>query len=164
MAELHEKQRQEAKTQEDLEDLKSLLNQEKDNLAEITRECTRLRSLCEDKDTSLQVSNVLLFYKTIIIFIILCFVTDVGGSKLFKDVLMEKRTLEAKLLQLSNQTLQNNTKTDGLGTNNQVILFAEKNLCKTASVFYQLQYYCSIYVLHITIFWILVAADNEKAS
>lgn len=52
---LHEKQKQELKTKEDLESLKGILRSEKKYLEEIICERDKLRTLCDEKDSALQV-------------------------------------------------------------------------------------------------------------
>ncbi|WRX07867.1 MyTH4 domain - like 1 [Theobroma cacao] len=54
LGELHEKQKQELKTQEELECLKNALRKEKEDLMEVMCDRDRIRSLCEEKDTALQ--------------------------------------------------------------------------------------------------------------
>lgn len=58
LEELREKQKQEAKLQEDLESLKQSLAFEKQNVTEVTSEHDRLRSSCDEKDKALQVSVI----------------------------------------------------------------------------------------------------------
>ena len=57
MGELQEKQKQELKTQEELECLKNALRKEKEDLREVMFDRDRIRSLCEEKDTALQASK-----------------------------------------------------------------------------------------------------------
>ncbi|KAF6160903.1 hypothetical protein GIB67_025438 [Kingdonia uniflora] len=94
MEELREKQKQEVEMQEELEGLKDSLNSEKINLADVTSDRDELRSLCDEKESSLQAA------------------------------LLEKRHAEAKLAEIANQghsSLQSNGKKDALGHSNQVI-------------------------------------------
>lgn len=56
LEELREKQKQEAKMQEDLDNLKQSLASEKQNMSEVAGDRNRLKSLCDDKDKALQVS------------------------------------------------------------------------------------------------------------
>ncbi len=58
LQELHEKQKQEVKMQEELDELKESLRSEKQNVAKVTSDCDRLRSWCDEKDNALQVSNI----------------------------------------------------------------------------------------------------------
>ena len=64
MGELQEKQKQELKTQEELECLKNALRKEKDDLVVVMFDRDGIRSLCEEKDIALQVSkfNLLKFF------------------------------------------------------------------------------------------------------
>lgn len=56
LEELREKQKQEAKMQEDLDNLKQSLASEKQNMSEVAGDRNRLKSFCDDKDKALQVS------------------------------------------------------------------------------------------------------------
>ena len=58
LEELHEKQNQEVKLQEELEALKDSLRSEKQNLVEVECDRDRLKSLCAEKDAALQVSVI----------------------------------------------------------------------------------------------------------
>lgn len=58
MEELHEKQNQEVKLQEQLEGLKDSLRSAKQNLAEVECDRDRLKSLCAERDATLQVSVI----------------------------------------------------------------------------------------------------------
>ncbi|GMI68275.1 ZWICHEL, KINESIN-LIKE CALMODULIN-BINDING PROTEIN, POTATO KINESIN-LIKE CALMODULIN-BINDING PROTEIN [Hibiscus trionum] len=80
LGELHEKQKQELKTQEELECLKNALRKEKEDLMEVKLERDRIRSLCEEKDAALQAA------------------------------LLEKNTVEVRLAKLSNLASENNAK------------------------------------------------------
>ncbi|KAL3612797.1 hypothetical protein D5086_003817 [Populus alba] len=91
LEELHEKQNQEVKLQEQLEGLKDSLRSAKQNLAEVECDRDRLKSLCAEKDAAFQV------------------------------VLSEKRSMETRLASLSNLTLDKNAKNDLVGANNQVL-------------------------------------------
>lgn len=91
LEELHERQRQEAKMQEELDNLKDSLRFEKQKLAEVMGDHDRLKSLCDEKDTSLQV------------------------------VLLEKRSMEAKMAKLGNQASENNAEKNLVSTNNQTL-------------------------------------------
>ncbi|KAF5745100.1 putative calmodulin binding protein [Tripterygium wilfordii] len=91
LEELHEKQKQQAKIQEELEGLKDSLRSEKQILAEVMGDRDRLQSLCEEKDATLQAS------------------------------LLEKRNMEARLAKLGNIAQENNAKRDFSGVNNQVL-------------------------------------------
>ncbi|BFG39511.1 hypothetical protein CerSpe_257850 [Prunus speciosa] len=89
LEELREKQKQEAKLQEDLESLKQSLAFEKQNLTEVTSEHGRLRSSCDEKDKALQAA------------------------------LLEKKGLEGRLAKLSNLVAEKNNKTQLGGGKNQ---------------------------------------------
>ncbi|KAJ7953273.1 Kinesin-like calmodulin-binding protein like [Quillaja saponaria] len=91
LEELHQKQNQEEKMQEELEVVKESLKADNKNLEEITRDRDRLRSLCNENDMALQAA------------------------------ILEKRSLEARLAKLSNLVVENATKTDHVGANNQVL-------------------------------------------
>ncbi|GMI86293.1 ZWICHEL, KINESIN-LIKE CALMODULIN-BINDING PROTEIN, POTATO KINESIN-LIKE CALMODULIN-BINDING PROTEIN [Hibiscus trionum] len=80
LGELHEKQKQELKTQEELEHLKNALRKEKEGLMEVKLDRDRIRSLCEEKDAALQAA------------------------------LLEKNTVEGRLAKLSNLASENNVK------------------------------------------------------
>ncbi|KAE8723145.1 Kinesin-like calmodulin-binding protein [Hibiscus syriacus] len=80
LGELHEKQKQELKTQEELECLKNALRKENEDLMEVKLDRDRIRSLCEEKDASLQAA------------------------------LLEKDTVEVRLATLSNLASENNAK------------------------------------------------------
>ncbi|KAL3845048.1 hypothetical protein ACJIZ3_002451 [Penstemon smallii] len=75
---LHEKQKQELKMKEDLESLKGMLRSEKQYLEEIITERDKLRNLCDEKDSALQ------------------------------NALMEKQSIEARLVKLNSQGSENN--------------------------------------------------------
>ncbi|KAL6222138.1 hypothetical protein ACLB2K_005530 [Fragaria x ananassa] len=92
LEELREKQKQEAKLQDDLDNLKQSLASEKHNLAEVAGDRNRLKTLCDDKDKELQAA------------------------------LSEKKSLEAQLATLSNQTGQKNDKTNLVGGGNNQVL------------------------------------------
>ncbi|GLT82481.1 hypothetical protein SLE2022_008470 [Rubroshorea leprosula] len=79
LGELHEMQKQEVQTQEELESLKNSLRLEKENLAQITIDRDRLKSLCEENDAALQTA------------------------------LREKRNVEARLAKFSNLASGTNT-------------------------------------------------------
>ncbi|XP_044509281.1 kinesin-like protein KIN-14E isoform X1 [Mangifera indica] len=89
--ELHEKEKQEIKMQEQLESLKDSLKTEKQKLAEVESDRDRLKLLCHEKDTDLQTA------------------------------LMEKKSVEVRLAKLGNQALESNTKKDLVGTNSQTM-------------------------------------------
>ncbi|XVF16068.1 hypothetical protein REPUB_Repub09cG0209100 [Reevesia pubescens] len=89
LGELHEKQKQESKTQEELECLKNGLRKEKEDLMEVMFDRDRIRSLFEEKDTALQAA------------------------------LSEKKTMEDRLAKLSSLALKNNAKRDMAGTVNE---------------------------------------------
>lgn len=55
---LHEKQKQELEMKEDLEGLKGRLRSEKKYLEEIICERDKLRNLCDEKDSAIQVSSL----------------------------------------------------------------------------------------------------------
>ncbi|XP_004287698.1 PREDICTED: kinesin-like calmodulin-binding protein [Fragaria vesca subsp. vesca] len=92
LEELREKQKQEAKLQDDLDNLKQSLASEKHNLSEVAGDRNRLKTLCDDKDKELQAA------------------------------LSEKKSLEAQLATLSNQTVQKNDKTNLVGGGNNQVL------------------------------------------
>ncbi|KAF7829094.1 kinesin-like protein KIN-14E [Senna tora] len=96
--ELHEKQKQEEKMQEDLEGLKESLKAAKQSLVEVSSDRDRLRSLCNEKDKSLQAA------------------------------IMEKRNMEARLAKISNLMKENATKKDTVGANNEVLQKVEDEL------------------------------------
>lgn len=52
---LHEKQQEEQKMKEDFESLKGVLRSEKQYLQEVISERDKLRTLCDEKDSALQV-------------------------------------------------------------------------------------------------------------
>ncbi|XP_021300889.1 kinesin-like protein KIN-14E isoform X2 [Herrania umbratica] len=91
LGELHEKQKQELKTQEELECLKNALRKEKEDLMEVMCDRDRIRSLCEEKDTALQAA------------------------------LLEKKAMEVRLAKLSNLASENNAEGDTGGTINQSV-------------------------------------------
>ncbi|XP_028776745.1 kinesin-like protein KIN-14I [Neltuma alba] len=78
--ELWEKQKQEEKMQGELEGLKESLNADKRSLEEVTCECDRLRSICNEKDKAIQAA------------------------------IIEKRNMEARLTKLNNLVLENTKK------------------------------------------------------
>ncbi|KAI4327884.1 hypothetical protein L6164_020295 [Bauhinia variegata] len=99
--ELRDKQKLEEKIQEELEALKESLEANKQNLEEVSSDRDRLKSLCNEKD------------------------------KAFQAVILDKRNMEARLAKLNNMMVENNTKTDPVGANNQVQkLEDELKLCK----------------------------------
>lgn len=55
LEDLHERQREESKMQEELDSLKDNLRSEKQNLAAAAYDCEKFRSLCNEKDAELQV-------------------------------------------------------------------------------------------------------------
>lgn len=91
LEDLHEKQKHEAKMLEELEDLKDILKSDKQNLAELTCDRDKLRSLCDEKDSALQAA------------------------------LIEKRSMEMRLAKLSKPELENNTKKELVDATNQVL-------------------------------------------
>ncbi|XP_057470212.1 kinesin-like protein KIN-14E [Actinidia eriantha] len=80
LEEQHEKQKQEARLQDELEGLKDLLRSEKQNLTEVSGDRDKFRSLCDQKDSALQAA------------------------------LLDKRTMEARLAKLNNPGLDSNAK------------------------------------------------------
>jgi hypothetical protein len=58
LEDLRDKQKQEVKIQEDLEELKESLRSDKQSLAKVTCDRDRLRSRCDEKDKALQVSMI----------------------------------------------------------------------------------------------------------
>lgn len=91
LEEFREKEKEEVKVQEELEAVKDSLRSEKQNLAEVTRDRDQLMLLCNRKDSALQAA------------------------------LLERKSMEARLAKLSNLVLENNSKKDLVGTNNQVL-------------------------------------------
>ncbi|XP_023539275.1 kinesin-like protein KIN-14I [Cucurbita pepo subsp. pepo] len=91
LKELHEKNKQEVVLQEEMETLKESLRFEKQNLAEATRSLERLRSQYDEK------------------------------NKEHQDMLMEKRSMEARIAKLSATVLENNVEKDTVGINEQVL-------------------------------------------
>ncbi|KAE9597926.1 putative minus-end-directed kinesin ATPase [Lupinus albus] len=102
LEELHEKQMQEEKMQEELEGLKESFKADKQNLEEVTNDRDRLRSLCMEKDKALQAA------------------------------ILEKRNAEARIAKLNNLATENTAKKGLVGGNNQVFqkLEDELKLCK----------------------------------
>lgn len=118
LEELHEKQKQEAKMQEELDSLKDSLRFEKQNLGEVTSDRDKLISLSNEKDSALQVrmiSGVKLFKISSHFFIMILVMV-------YQAAMLEKRSMEARLAKLGNLALDNNSKKDLIGTNNQVKL------------------------------------------
>ncbi|GMY11037.1 kinesin-like protein KIN-14E isoform X2, partial [Fagus crenata] len=91
LQELHEKQKQEVKMQEELDELKESLRSEKQNVAKVTSDRDRLRSWCDEKDNALQAA------------------------------LLEKRSMEARLNKLGNLMIETNTKKDLIGADTQLL-------------------------------------------
>lgn len=73
---LREKQKQEVVLQEELETVKDILRSEKQNLAEVVADCDEVRSLCNEKDSTLQVNLIIFFI--MLRFIILVSFIDIG--------------------------------------------------------------------------------------
>ncbi|XAR73644.1 Minus-end-directed kinesin ATPase [Bertholletia excelsa] len=80
LEELHEKQNQEARLQKEMESLKATLRLEKQNLADVTCDRDKLRSLCDQKGSELQAA------------------------------LLEKRSVEARLTKLIDRGSETNAK------------------------------------------------------
>lgn len=91
LEELHEKQEQQVKMQEELELLRKSLEIEKQNLVEVTSERDKIRSFYDEKDMALQVA------------------------------LLEKRNLEARFAKLDNPGLEHTAKRDTLANSNQAL-------------------------------------------
>lgn len=91
LEDLRDKQKQEVKMQEELEELKESLRSDKQNLAKFTCDRDRLRSWCDEKDKALQAA------------------------------LLEKRSMEARLAKLGDLMIEKNTKKDLTGTDTQVL-------------------------------------------
>ncbi|XP_047314913.1 kinesin-like protein KIN-14I [Impatiens glandulifera] len=91
LEELSERDKQEAKVQEELEEFKNLLRSEKQNLAEVTQDRDRLRSLCEENESALHAS------------------------------LLEKRSMQQKLTKLEDSEIKRNGKTELTEPYNQKI-------------------------------------------
>ncbi|XP_043709880.1 kinesin-like protein KIN-14I isoform X2 [Telopea speciosissima] len=92
MEELRGEQKKETEIQDELEFVKQSLRSEKQIVAEVTSECDRLRSLCEEKENALQVA------------------------------LLEKRSLEARSSKLGNlggSSSENSAKKDLIGSSSQ---------------------------------------------
>ncbi|KAL6959761.1 Kinesin-like protein KIN-14E [Sarracenia purpurea var. burkii] len=98
LEEIHEKQKQEARLEEELESLKEILRSEEKNLAEVTFDRDKLRSLCDQKDSALQAA------------------------------LLDKRSIEARLAKLNNPGLENNAKKELVKANNQVLQKIQEEL------------------------------------
>lgn len=75
--ELHEKQMQEVKLQEELEGLKDTLRFEKQKLAEVSSDQDRLRSICAEKDTALEVSTNNFAALSLLLIILSIFSSDI---------------------------------------------------------------------------------------
>lgn len=73
---LREKQKQEVVLQEELETVKDILKSEKQNLAEVVADCDKVRSLCNEKDSTLQVN--LIIFLIMLRFIFLVSFIDIG--------------------------------------------------------------------------------------
>ncbi|WVZ10616.1 hypothetical protein V8G54_015146 [Vigna mungo] len=99
---LHQKQKQEEEMLEELDGLKKSLKADKQNLAEVTDDRDKLRTLCHEKDKELQAK------------------------------ILEKRNMEAQMAKLSNLVTENATKKDPLQADNQVSQKLEDDLklCK----------------------------------
>lgn len=72
---LREKQKQEVVLQEELETVKDILRSEKQNLAEVVADCDKIRSLCNEKDSTLQVNLIIFFYHSYFWSLLLTLVT-----------------------------------------------------------------------------------------
>lgn len=59
LEDLSEKQKHEEKIQEELEELKDILRSDKQNLAELTSDRDKFRSLCDEKDSEIQVIMIM---------------------------------------------------------------------------------------------------------
>lgn len=115
LEELREKQKQEVTLQEEMEALRDSLRLEKQNLAEMRLDCDRLKALCHERDTALQVQFacvIIIVFFFPFFFLISCFV--------FQAAISEKKSLEAKLTKLSSQASESTEKKDLLLANNQV--------------------------------------------
>lgn len=91
LGDLQEKQKVEEKLQQELEALKDSSTVEKQNLAKITAACDRLRSLCDEKESALQAT------------------------------LLEKNSMEVRVVKLNELLSEHNTKKDLPGANNEVL-------------------------------------------
>lgn len=60
LEELHEKQQQEIKLQEEMEALKDTLRSEKQKLEQVTSNHDTLRNLCDEKDAAIRVRSLYL--------------------------------------------------------------------------------------------------------
>ncbi|KAF7134580.1 hypothetical protein RHSIM_Rhsim08G0024500 [Rhododendron simsii] len=92
LEEQHEKQKQEAKLQEELESLKGVLRSKEENLMEVTNDRDKLRSLCDQKDSALQAA------------------------------LSEKRSMEEKLTTRSPRVFESNASKELVEVNKKVLL------------------------------------------
>ncbi|KAF2291659.1 hypothetical protein GH714_027938 [Hevea brasiliensis] len=118
LEELHEKQRQEVKLQGELESLTDSLRFEKQNLAEVNSDRDRLRSVCAEKDTTLQVSTIN-FVAISLLFIILSIFNSIDSVYIGSFIGEEKRGNEVATL--GNLAAENNAKKDLIGINNQAL-------------------------------------------
>ncbi|KAJ0703716.1 putative minus-end-directed kinesin ATPase [Helianthus annuus] len=89
--ELREKQRKETSMQEEVDTLKDMLRSQKQNLEELSSKYNELRTLCDEKESSLQAA------------------------------LIDQRDMKARLSQLSKGELENNTKKELVEATNQVL-------------------------------------------
>ncbi|KAL0430829.1 UNVERIFIED_CONTAM: Kinesin-like protein KIN-14E [Sesamum radiatum] len=112
---LHEKQKQELKMKEDLESLKSILRSEKQYLEEIICERDKLRTLCDEKDSALQV----IIFKRELNLILIGFATS--HYWLRTGCILEKQSIEVKFAKLNSQGLENNIRKELAETNSQVL-------------------------------------------
>nr|XP_016454320.1 PREDICTED: kinesin-like calmodulin-binding protein [Nicotiana tabacum] len=98
LEDLHERQREESKMQEELDSLKDNLRSEKQNLAAAAYDCEKFRSLCNEKDAELQAA------------------------------LTEKQNLEMRLSKLSSKGLEKNITKELVEANNQVLQKIQEEL------------------------------------
>lgn len=120
LGELQEKQKIEENLQEELDALKESSNTEQQNLEKIIDERDSLSSLCDEKDSALQVSILLPLHLTVcrcnellLLHLLIRYCT-------FQSALLEKNSLEVRLAKLNDQLSEQNAKRDFPGTNNQV--------------------------------------------
>lgn len=111
---LRGKQMQELKMKEELENLKGRLRSEKQYLEEIISERDKLQTLCDGKDSALQ---VIIFANTnsIIIDVYSFFIKD-----FLQATLLEKESLEVRYAKLNSRGLENNIRKELVEANNQV--------------------------------------------
>ncbi|XP_076894530.1 kinesin-like protein KIN-14I [Bidens hawaiensis] len=108
--ELYEKERKEIIMQKEVKTLKDMLNSERQNSEELSFKINELTTLCEEKESALQVA------------------------------LIDKRDMEARLSQFSKVELENNTKKELIETTNQVLQNIQDQLRTLSSELHAVQY------------------------